>query len=51
MSERVTASRDALGGFAPMFTELNDDVLSGQVWAREAELPRTSSIPWPASPS
>ena len=28
-----------LGDFAPKFAELNDDVLFGQVWSREAELP------------
>lgn len=33
--EKVTAGRDALGGFAPKFAELNDDVLFGQVWSRE----------------
>ena len=32
---KVTAGRDALGGFAPTFAALNDDVLFGQVWARE----------------
>lgn len=26
-----TAGRDQLGGFAPMFAELNDDVLFGEV--------------------
>lgn len=35
----VTAGRDQLGDFAPKFAEINDDVLFGQVWAREAELP------------
>ncbi|MFP7708019.1 cupin domain-containing carboxymuconolactone decarboxylase family protein [Trueperella sp. LYQ141] len=34
----VTAGRDQLGTFAPMFAELNDDVLFGQVWARTDEL-------------
>lgn len=33
--EKQTAGRDALGDFAPKFAELNDDVLFGQVWARE----------------
>jgi len=28
-------SRDALGEFAPKFTELNDDVLFGHIWSRE----------------
>ncbi|GAA1329574.1 carboxymuconolactone decarboxylase family protein [Brachybacterium rhamnosum] len=39
MTEKVTAGRDALGEFAPTFAELNDDVLFGQVWAREEQLP------------
>jgi len=33
--EKVTAGRDSMGDFAPKFAELNDDVLFGQVWARE----------------
>ncbi|MBC1499875.1 carboxymuconolactone decarboxylase family protein [Listeria weihenstephanensis] len=36
---KVTAGRDALGEFAPKFAELNDDILFGEVWSREAELP------------
>ena len=36
--EKVTAGRDALGEFAPKFAQLNDDVLFGEVWSREAEL-------------
>lgn len=35
---KVTAGRDELGVFAPKFAELNDDVLFGQVWAREDKL-------------
>lgn len=35
---KVTAGRDELGAFAPKFAELNDDVLFGQVWAREEKL-------------
>ncbi|GLC82329.1 carboxymuconolactone decarboxylase family protein [Lacrimispora brassicae] len=35
---KVTAGRDELGGFAPKFAELNDDVLFGQVWSREDQL-------------
>ncbi len=35
---KVTAGRDELGVFAPKFAELNDDVLFGQVWAREEQL-------------
>lgn len=43
--EKVTAGHDALGSFAPQFAELNDDVLFGQVWSREAELsPRDRSL-------
>lgn len=37
--KKVTAGRDALGDFAPKFAELNDDVLFGEVWSREDELP------------
>ena len=33
--EKVTAGRDVLGDFAPKFAQLNDDVLFGEVWARE----------------
>lgn len=39
MASKQTAGRDLLGDFAPKFAELNDDVLFGQVWAREEELP------------
>jgi alkylhydroperoxidase/carboxymuconolactone decarboxylase family protein YurZ/quercetin dioxygenase-like cupin family protein len=38
-SKKVTAGRDQLGALAPKFAELNDDVLFGQVWSREEELP------------
>ncbi|MHA2788577.1 carboxymuconolactone decarboxylase family protein [Corynebacterium sp. S7] len=38
MADKVTAGRDILGEFAPKFAELNDDVLFGQVWAREDKL-------------
>lgn len=42
---KVTAGRDALGDFAPKFAELNDDVLFGEVWAREMQLsPRDRSL-------
>ena len=27
-----------MGAFAPKFAELNDDILIGQVWSREAQL-------------
>ena len=33
-----TAGRDQLGDFAPKFAQLNDDVLFGEVWAREDKL-------------
>ncbi|MCP3425702.1 carboxymuconolactone decarboxylase family protein [Rothia sp. AR01] len=38
MAEKVTAGRDTFGDFAPKYAELNDDVLFGQVWSREAQL-------------
>lgn len=38
MADKVTAGRDILGDFAPTFAALNDDVLFGQVWSREAQL-------------
>lgn len=45
MAEKQTAGRDILGDFAPQFAALNDDVLFGQVWSREAELaPKLRSI-------
>ena len=45
MSIKQTAGRDALGKFAPKFAQLNDDVLFGKVWSREAELsPRDRSL-------
>lgn len=36
--EKQTAGRTRLGDFAPKFAELNDDVLFGEVWAREDKL-------------
>ena len=39
MSEKVTAGRDYLGGFAPEFAAFNDDILFGKVWAKEDNLP------------
>jgi 4-carboxymuconolactone decarboxylase len=43
--KKVTAGKDALGGFAPEFAHLNDDVLFGEVWAREDKLsPRDRSL-------
>ena len=38
MAIKQTAGRDALGTFAPKFAQLNDDVLFGEVWSREAQL-------------
>ena len=38
MAVKQTAGRDALGEFAPEFARLNDDVLFGEVWAREEKL-------------
>ena len=36
--EKQTAGRKNLGKLAPKFAELNDDVLFGEVWAREDKL-------------
>lgn len=36
--KKQTAGRDHLGDLAPKFAELNDDVLFGEVWSREAQL-------------
>lgn len=45
MAKKQTAGRDRLGKLAPQFAELNDDVLFGEVWSREAELsPRDRSM-------
>ncbi len=38
MTKKQTAGRDGLGEFAPEFARLNDDVLFGEVWSREAQL-------------
>lgn len=35
---KQTAGRKELGGFAPKFAQLNDDVLFGEVWSREDKL-------------
>lgn len=37
--KKQTAGRTILGELAPQFAALNDDVLFGQVWAREDQLP------------
>ena len=43
--KKQTAGRDKLGKIAPLFAELNDDVLFGEVWSREKELsPRDRSL-------
>ncbi len=43
--DKVTAGRDSMGDFAPKFAELNDDVLFGEIWAREEQLsPRDRSL-------
>ncbi|MGT2750825.1 carboxymuconolactone decarboxylase family protein [Streptococcus orisasini] len=45
MAKKQTAGRERLGDFAPQFAEINDDILFGQVWSREAKLPaKTRSI-------
>lgn len=36
--EKQTAGRDILGNLAPEFARLNDDVLFGEIWARESKL-------------
>ena len=38
MAKKQTAGRDRLGKLAPQFATLNDDVLFGEVWAREEQL-------------
>ena len=48
MAVKQTAGRDQLGRLAPQFAALNDDVLFGQVWSREDELPPATV---PSSPS
>lgn len=35
---KQTAGRDKLDDFAPKFSELNDDVLFGEIWSREDKL-------------
>lgn len=36
--KKQIAGREQLGEFAPQFAALNDDVLFGEVWAKEEEL-------------
>lgn len=38
MAKKQTAGRNKLGDLASKFAELNDDVLFGEVWAREEQL-------------
>ena len=45
MGKKQTAGRDNLEKLATKFAELNNDVLSGEVWSREKELsPRDRSM-------
>lgn len=44
MKIKQTAGRTALGEFAPKFAELNDDILFGEVWNREALSPKIRSM-------
>lgn len=44
MKIKQTAGRDQLGEFAPKFAQLNDDILFGEVWNREALSPKLRSI-------
>ena len=37
--KKSTVGRDILGEFAPKFAEINDDILFGEIWAREDKLP------------
>ncbi len=36
--KKQTAGKERLGNIAPLFAELNDDVLFGRVWSREDKL-------------
>lgn len=38
MAKKQTAGHDRLGDLAPQFAHLNDDILFGEVWAREQQL-------------
>ena len=37
--KKQTAGLDLLGEFAPQFAHLNDELLFGEVWSREQQLP------------
>lgn len=50
MEQKITAGRDELGGFAPKFAQLNDDVLFGEVWAREEALSAATAASLPSRP-
>lgn len=39
MTIKQTAGSDSMGEFAPEFAYLNDDILFGEVWNRDALLP------------
>lgn len=36
---KQTAGHELLGDFAPQFAHLNDDILFGEVWSRQQQLP------------
>lgn len=44
MAIKQTAGHDQLGEFAPLFAEINDDVLFGQVWNDGALDPKMRSM-------
>lgn len=50
MEQKITAGRDELGGFAPKFAQLNDDVLFGEVWARRRLSPPATAASLPSRP-
>lgn len=43
-AEKSSPMQQMLGDFAPVFAELTDDVLFGQVWARPELSPRDRSL-------
>ena len=44
MSKEPSAAQKMIGDFAPKLVELTDDVLFGDVWAREELSPRDRSL-------
>lgn len=36
---QVTIGRERLGAFAPQFADINDNLVYGQIWSRQQELP------------